>query len=434
MRPVIRPALAGVLVLMVSGGCAGAPAPVDGARAAEAAYVACAEERGVTVAGVDIGPDTFDVRFAGDPPRAAVAALRRHCEPQALAVLEGGAQRAASQGPGATAPSAARDQAAAPVPPEGITDADGYVAHLAAQGFTGALLVTRGGDTAVRTALGLADRGGAVPNTVDTAFDIGSIAKTFTAAAVLGLVDDGALALDDTLGALLADVPADKRGITVRQLLDFTSGLGEYHDTDGDFEVMSRRQALQRILAQDLRFAPGTDTAYSNSSYTLAAIIVEEVTGRDFSDVVGDLFAMARLRDTGFYGSAALRETPVATGYEGDRHGRNDPASWAPTWALLGAGGIASTIDDVHRWWRALQEPGLLRPESVRVLAAALPAQPLGGMEVRGVGGTNDFGFDAAVLEIVGDETVIVVLSNGNPPDRSIASDAAVVLAQLLAR
>ncbi|HSK95722.1 MAG TPA: serine hydrolase domain-containing protein, partial [Euzebyales bacterium] len=322
----------------------------------------------------------------------------------------------------------------APEPAAGIDGVDDHIARLEADGFAGALLVVRGGDAVVRTGLGLAHRGTATPNTAGTAFDIGSIAKTFTAAAVLRLVDDGALALDDTLGDLLPHVPADKRGITVRQLLDFTSGLGEYHDTEGDFEVMSRREALRRILGQELRFAPGTDSAYSNSSYTLAAIIVERVTGRAFTAVVRNLFATAGLDHTGFYGSADLRGMPVATGYRGDRHGRNDPASWEPTWALLGAGGIASTVDDLQRWWELLQAPGLLRPGSSQVLAAALPAQPLDGMQVRGVGGTNDFGFDASLIEIVGQDTVIVVLSNVNPPDRTIASDTSVELAKLVGR
>jgi CubicO group peptidase (beta-lactamase class C family) len=410
VRGIIRPALAGALLILT--GCAG-PSEPD-ARAAEAAYVDCAAQLGVTVASVEIGRDTFDVQLADDAPSHAAETLRARCEPMALAMRDDPA-------PATTLPEV----------PDGISSIDGYVAHLEDQRFAGALLVARDGDVVVRRALGLADRGTGTPNTAGTAFDIGSISKTFTAAAVLRLVDDGELGLDDTLGDLLTDVPADKRAVTIGQLLDFTSGLGEYHDTEGDFEAMSRDEALRRILDQELLFEPGTDSAYSNSSYTLAAIVVEQVTGRDFTAEVGDLFAEAGLRDTGFYGSPVLGGTPVATGYRGETHGRNNPASWEPTWALLGAGGIVSTVDDLHRWWNLLGVPGLLRPETTRVVRDHLPVSTVGGLELRGVGGTNDFGFDASILELPGRGTVIVVVSNANPPDRSIATDTSAVLAQL---
>jgi CubicO group peptidase (beta-lactamase class C family) len=368
VRGVIGSALSGVLVVVT--GCAGSPGAAIAARATEQASIADAED------------------------------------------------------PGANSE--------LPAVPQGVSSVDDYVEHLQDGGFAGALLVARDGHVTATGALGSANRQTGAANTVNTAFDIGSIAKTFTAATVLTLVDDGELALDDTLGELLDDVPADKRDISVLQLLDFTSGLGEYHDTEGDFEELSRDQAQERILAQELRFEPGAGTAYSNSSYTLAAIVVEEVTGRDFVGVVGDLFTRAGLRHTGFYGSATLREIPVATGYEGEVHGRNTPAWWEPTWALLGAGGIASTVDDLHRWWALLAVPGLLRPDSTRRLHDLLPSRSVGGVEYRGAGGTNDFGFDASILEIPVRKTVIVVVSNANPPDRTISSDASAVMAQLV--
>lgn len=414
MRGIIGLTLAGVLLTVT--GCAGSSGRGAGSRMAEAVYVDCAAKLGVTVASVDIGVDTVDVQFAEDASREAVDRVQAQCEPTALAAVED--------------PSTEPDL---PDVPDGVTSIGDYVAHLRDQRFAGALLVAHDGDVAVSEAFGPADRDTATPNTVGTAFDIGSIAKTFTAAAVLTLVDDGRFALDDTLEDLLGGVPADKQDITILQLLDFTSGLGQYHDTEGDFEALSQDEALERILDQQLLFEPGADTAYSNSSYTLAAIVVERATGRDITSVVGDLFVDAGLHHTGFYNSSVLQQIPVATGYNGSTHGHNNPASWEPTWALLGAGGIAATVDDLQRWWQALDAPGLLQPDTTRVLNDLLPSRTVGGMAVRGVGGTNDFGFDASIIELVDQETLIVVVSNGNPSDRTIASDAAAVLAQLVA-
>ncbi|GAB3494564.1 hypothetical protein GCM10027521_43090 [Amycolatopsis cihanbeyliensis] len=110
-----------------------------------------------------------------------------------------------------------------PPVPDGVSTISGYAEHLRDTGFSGAFLVDHPAGTESH-ALGLADREAGTGNEVSTVFDIGSIAKSFTAAAVLHLVDDGLLELGTSLGELLADVPADKREITVRQLLEHTSG------------------------------------------------------------------------------------------------------------------------------------------------------------------------------------------------------------------
>lgn len=324
--------------------------------------------------------------------------------------------------------------AALPDVPGGVDTVEDYVRYLAEKGFAGSLLIDRDGEIATTAAFGEADRARNRANTVDTVFDMGSIAKTFTAVAILRLVDEGALALDDTLGDLLTDVPADKQDITVRQLLDFTSGLPEYHDTEGDFQPMTRGEALRRILDEPLRFAPGTDEAYSNSSYTLAAIVIEEVSGHAFIDEVEELLTEVGLDHTAFYGSPALQTLPVATGYEGETHGENSPASWdPPSWALLGAGGMASSVGDLHTWWTALQEPGVLSTDSLAVLDEELfPVGRVGALEGRAVGGLTDFGFNAEIVHLPTERVIIVVVSNASPPERTVASDAAFVLARLL--
>lgn len=341
----------------------------------------------------------------------------------AMAVLIASSGCAGPDGPGS-------------VPP-GVDDLDDYAQHLREESFSGAVRAVRGGDTVVAEGFGLADRTTDRPNETTTAFDVGSIAKTFTAATVLRLADQGALSLDDTIGDHLDDVPVDKQEITLRQLLNFQSGLHEYHDHPGeagDFEPMTREEARDRILGQDLRFAPGSDTAYSNSSYTLAAIVVEQVTGRGFTEVVDELVDAAGLTRTGFYGSPSLADVPVAVGHEGQTHEDNDPTSWEVTWSLLGAGGMVATVEDMQTWWDQLSRPGLLSPASAALVRDELfPVDTVEGVEVRAVGGANDFGFEAILISMPAVDVVIAVATNANPPDRTLATDAGVVLARLMA-
>src|SRR5690606_9749117 len=128
-----------------------------------------------------------------------------------------------------------------------------------------------------------------------------SIAKTFTAAAVLQLAANESLQLTDTLGDFYPDAAESIRRITIEQLLTHVSGLDNFHN-DSDFDVMDKSEAERRILAMPLIAKPGEQVAYSNAAYTLLAAIIEQVSGQSFQQYVYDnLLDPLKLSSTGFY-------------------------------------------------------------------------------------------------------------------------------------
>ena len=140
---------------------------------------------------------------------------------------------------------------------------DTFLTRAALHGLSGAIVVAQRGEVVLRKGYGVADRERGVTVGPETPFFIGSLAKQFTAAAVLRLAADGKLALDDSLGTFFPDAPADKRGITVRQLLSHTSGL-PYLPSAGLFGA--RHAAIRscaRCCAERLLFAPGSRYEYS---------------------------------------------------------------------------------------------------------------------------------------------------------------------------
>jgi CubicO group peptidase (beta-lactamase class C family) len=245
------------------------------------------------------------------------------------------------------------------------TTLDTYLSGFPADYFSGSVLIVQDGEVVLRDAYGMANA--TTPFTSDTVVDAGSIGKQFTAAAVIQLQSQGLLSVQDTVGSFFPDAPEDTAAITVEQLLTHTSGLTEH--SDGDLIPMTRDEALMRLFALDLAFAPGTRYEYSNAGYTLLAIIVEQVSGQTFTDYLHDnLFQPAGLTDTGYYGEAQWDDDVVANGYfNGEDQG--NPAAWpGPYWGLLGNGGVLTTVDDLYRWWEALRAGDVIASDAAAEL------------------------------------------------------------------
>lgn len=284
------------------------------------------------------------------------------------------------------------------------------------EGFEGAALVTVDGQRVLARGFGLANRESKSDNTTTTAFDVGSIMKDLTATAIFLLDEAGKLSLSDRLDELLPDVPADKADITLIQIVQHVAGFDEYHDTEGDFEPMTREEARARILDQELLFEPGSDQAYSNSGYTLLADIIETVSKTPFTDFVHDeLFARARMEHSGFYSEARWQSIDTAVGYGSERFQDNDPATWPYTWALVGNGGLVTTVEDLDRWIVALEGGEVLEPESfdsMRNEYLERGAATLEGEVVYAGAGAGDFGLGGVAVSIPGRNTRILIASN----------------------
>lgn len=236
--------------------------------------------------------------------------------------------------------------------------------------FSGVVLVEIGGQPVFRRAYGMADRARGEPNRLDTRFDLASVGKVFTAVAVLQLAEQGRLSLDDPVGR---HVPALPRGlgerITIRQLLDHSSGLGELGPgLDSALSVARTVPQMVALLTDTtLAFAPGTRFAYSNRGYLLLGAVVEAASGRDyFAYLEEKVFAPAGMGRTGFFpheaavAGRATRYSRFPTLRGGFVPGPRAPSAVRLDWRGGPAGGVYSTAEDLARFAAALREGRLL--------------------------------------------------------------------------
>jgi CubicO group peptidase (beta-lactamase class C family) len=259
---------------------------------------------------------------------------------------------------------------------------DDFLTRQSGFGWSGNVLLRVGERVVLAKGYGVADPAAGIAYSASTVFDIGSLAKQFTAAAVLRLEELGRLSVRDPIRAHLRDAPADKRDITIHQLLTHSSGLVAdfpFRDPAAAYEDVSRDEALRRIFAAPLDFIPGRDAHYSNSGYIVLAAIVETAAGVPFRSFLRDeIFARAGLRHTTFWGDPALAGAPVAVGLDGYGAAVQDPRALSPTtWCDLGGGEVVSTLADLERWQRALRDGSVLSPPSVARLWTPWTERPL---------------------------------------------------------
>lgn len=270
----------------------------------------------------------------------------------------------------ATARASAHAQADTTIVRAGLgAQVDSFLTRSVPYGFSGAIFVARRGQVILQRGYGTADRERDVPLTVETPFFIGSLAKQFTAAAVLRLAADGKLSLEDSLGRFFADAPADKRGITVRQLLSHTAGL-PYLPSAGLFGSGSRDSVMREMLAERLLFEPGARYEYSTPGYILLAGVIEGASGTTYEQYLRSaLFERAHLETTGFVGERTRWSASPIRSYSDDEA----ESSLADVPALprfVGAGSIVSTVGDLHRWYGALLHGDILPAEQLDALFA----------------------------------------------------------------
>ena len=230
-------------------------------------------------------------------------------------------------------------------------------------GSSGSVVAVADGAVVTCQGWGQADRDSGPRAGCGTVYDIGSVTKQFTAAAVVKLQMQGRLRVSDPIGRFFDDVPRDKQEITVHHLLTHTAGLVE--GLGDDYEPLARQDMVAGALASELESRPGTRHRYSNLGYSLLAAIIEEVSGTGYEDYLArELFAPAGMTQTG-YVLPDWDPADVAVEYDAqDRpHGRPDDHPWAPDgpyWNLRGNGGLLSTALDMGRWLLALETDRVL--------------------------------------------------------------------------
>ena len=232
------------------------------------------------------------------------------------------------------------------------------------------VLVVHQGEPVVRRAYGLADVDNAVRATPATNYRLASITKQFTAAAILLLAEDGRLALDDPLSRWLPSLPPGPGAATLHQVLTHTSGLLDYEDyvpataatQVRDADVLHLLEPHDRTL-----FPPGSDYRYSNSGYALLALVVAKASGRGFPAYLRENIFLP----LGMDATLARVDDGPPVPHRAYGHGLVD-GTWhrtdqSPTSAVLGDGGVYSSIDDLAKWDATLYDDRLLSAESRRL-------------------------------------------------------------------
>lgn len=232
---------------------------------------------------------------------------------------------------------------------------DAFLTRLSREGYSGAALVARDGEIVLRKGYGLADRERKVANTAATHFNVASVAKVFTAAAVLQLEEKGKLGTGDPVSKYLGPFPADKSGATIHHLLTHTSGLVV---KGAALDYSSRAAFIQSVKETPAASKPGEKYQYLNAGYSLLAAIVEEASGLTFEEYLRRyIFKPAGMNSTGHVWDSRFSNAPVAVGYRGDKleNLRAEPRD-TDVWSTRGPGGVMTTVGDLYQWMRALRE------------------------------------------------------------------------------
>jgi D-alanyl-D-alanine carboxypeptidase len=293
---------------------------------------------------------------------------------------------------------------------------------------------------------GTAERGGGAPVTVDAQFRVASITKLFVATVVLQLVQEGRLRLDDVLAGFVPAFPGTER-ITIRQLLNHTSGVPDYqrsaHFGQRLLHDRQRRWRTDDVLAlvSGARpdFAPGTDYLYSNTGYVLLGQVIEAVTGASWAaEVRRRIIDPLRLRHTYVSGAEAVPGGVLPGYFDVDEDGDEENIETGGPWPSLEttegpAGAVVSTAADLAVFGGALFRGRLLSPAMLRQAVAEGPHHPRTsnyglGVEVLrpdyrttvwGHGGFTP-GFRSALWYVPRQDLLVVVLANdslANPQD-----------------
>lgn len=277
---------------------------------------------------------------------------------------------------------------------------------VAADVFSGVVLIAKDGSVFFHKPYGLADRERRIPNRPDTKFNLGSINKSFTKVAIYQLAAKGKLSLDDPIKKHIPDYPNTEAAekVTIKHLLDMTSGIGDffgqrYMSTPKE-KLRSIRDYFPLFADMPLQFQPGTGQRYSNGGYIVLGAIVEAAAGTDYYTYVREnIFKPAGMNSSESY----EKDKPVpnrALGYT-----RRGGTSWQTNYETLpakgsSAGGGFSTAEDMLRYTRALKTGVLYNPDAE------------GGMGIAG----GAPGINAFLDWDPSSDEVIVVLANLDPP------------------
>ncbi len=297
-----------------------------------------------------------------------------------------------------------------------------------------AAAVSLNGDVVFEKAFGLADLEHNVPNTIQTIFESGSVAKQFTAAALILLQQEGKLSLDDPVKKHIPELPDYGSPLTIRHLLNHTSGLRDW----GTVLSLTGAGRGERVITQDLAldvithqraldFTPGSEYSYSNSGYNLAAIIVERVSKQKFPAFVEErLFKPFGMKNSSWRDDYQRIVPGRAQAYS--RQGNGPWRLNMPFMNVYGNGGMLTTVGDWMKWnamldshslgaplVNALETRGVLNDGRKISYALGLTVATYKGMKDVSHGGSTA-GYQTFLTRYPDNKVSIGVMCNGSSP------------------
>jgi CubicO group peptidase (beta-lactamase class C family) len=302
--------------------------------------------------------------------------------------------------------------------------------------FSGAVLVVRKGKVLFSKGYGMANAELNIPNKSSTKFRIGSVSKQFTAAAIMQLQDRGKLKIGDLISKYIEDTPAAWEEITLKHLLNHTSGLVNYTTlagASGDFLKVphSHEEVLRLFRDRPLESKPGEAYNYNNSGYYLLGMVVEKCSGQPLGDYLRtNIFKPIGLTNTDAETNPAA-DANRAVGYS-VQDGLFRRASFVDMRNLFAIGGLSSSVEDLLKWERALRAGKVISKASVSQVLTPGKGDYGFGWIIDRIGGHRRMYHDGGVAEfssslqrlIDADITVIAISNRGEDGGIRVAYDA----------
>ena len=324
---------------------------------------------------------------------------------------------------------------ASAVPPRFKAKADAYLAQAyAANGPGAAVIVTENGTTVYTAGRGMADIAAGRAIKPGDSFRLGSITKQFAAATLLKLVEQGKLSLDDPLSKFIPDYPAPGTAVTVRQLLNHTSGIADYTEIPGWMVEANTAKAYTTpaLVAvfkdQPAAFKAGEHWAYDNSGYILVGAIIEKVTGKPWADAVAD--AITRPLHLGSIRSG-VSEASISTMAKGYtvKDGKPAPAVVIHMSVPGAAGALVGNVGDLATWAYALHNGKVVSPATYQAMITPTKTSdgktaPYGyALELGEVRGHREIGHNGGIFGFLTDseylpkeKIFVAVFANSDAP------------------
>jgi CubicO group peptidase (beta-lactamase class C family) len=291
--------------------------------------------------------------------------------------------------------------------------------------FNGTVLVARGGKIIFERGYGFKNAKDSTKNDVNTIYQLGSITKQFTAAAILKLAEQKKLSTDDRLSKYFPGYPGGD-SITLKHLLTHSSGIYNYTEDQAFMKSeavkpSTKEKMIAMFRDHSLNFSPGSNYSYSNSGYLLLGYIIEQVTGKSYEKFIRELIIVPlKMNHTGF-DFTNLKSPDKATGYTMLNQLARIPGGIVDSSVSFAAGALYSTVGDLLKWHAGLQENKIISKASIEAAFTPYKSKYGFGWSIDTLYGKRTvehgggiFGFNTYISRVPSDNVVVIILNNMN--------------------